>query len=159
MPRQNKVVTKDRSKVLRETEENPFEADEDKEEEAPPTPVPAPSHLRQSSLAQASKSSSPAMSTLFGSSSKSKKDKKGGKKNSKAFNLEAEKGEMKNCIAEASVASTNLLNALRLINRETEQISENQNAVRQFDVCKLLRRKILRYVSRMRNSWGNFLTS
>lgn len=53
---------------------------------------------------------------------------------------------MKNCIAESSVASTNLLNALRLINREKEQISENQNAVRHFDFCKLLRRKILRYV-------------
>ena len=53
---------------------------------------------------------------------------------------------MKNCIAESSVASTNLLNALRLINREREQISENENAVHHFD-SKLLRRKILRYVS------------
>jgi hypothetical protein len=54
---------------------------------------------------------------------------------------------MKNCIAESSLASTNLLNALRLINREREQISENENAVHQFEFCKLLRRKILRYVS------------
>jgi hypothetical protein len=53
----------------------------------------------------------------------------------------------KNCIAESSVASTNLLNALRLINREHEQISENKNAVHHFEFCKLLRRKILRYVS------------
>lgn len=53
---------------------------------------------------------------------------------------------MKSCIAEASVASTNLLNALRLINRELEQISENKVAAQQFDACKLLRRKILRYV-------------
>jgi len=53
---------------------------------------------------------------------------------------------MKSCIAEASVASINLLNALRLINRETERISDNQAAVQQFDACKLLRRKILRYI-------------
>jgi hypothetical protein len=53
---------------------------------------------------------------------------------------------MKNCIAEASVASTNLLNALRLINREREQISDNAAAVHHFEFCKLLRRKILRYV-------------
>lgn len=53
---------------------------------------------------------------------------------------------MKSTIAEASVASTNLLNALKLINREKERISENKNAVHHFDFCKLLRRKILRYV-------------
>jgi LAS seventeen-binding protein 5 len=53
---------------------------------------------------------------------------------------------MKSTIAEASVASTNLLNALKLINREKEQISENKSAVHHFEICKLLRRKILRYV-------------
>ncbi len=78
--------------------------------------------------------------------SKKDKDKKKNKKG-KPFNLEAEKDIMKNCIAEASVASTNLLNALRLVNREREQISDNQNAVMHFESCKLLRRKILRYVS------------
>lgn len=54
---------------------------------------------------------------------------------------------MKSCIADSSVVSTNLLNALRLINREQEQISENKAAVGHFENCKLLRRKILRYVS------------
>jgi hypothetical protein len=53
---------------------------------------------------------------------------------------------MKSTIAEVSVASTNLLNALKLINREKEQISENKSAVHHFEICKLLRRKILRYV-------------
>lgn len=144
MPRRKQVVTQDKSKVLRETEQNPFEAEEDNEEDAPPSPAPTPSHSRQSSAAQISRSSTPPV-PLF-TSTKSKKDRKGSKKKSKKFNLEAEKAEMKNCIAESSVASTNLLNALRLINREKEQISENQNAVHHFDVCKLLRRKILRYV-------------
>lgn len=146
LPRRKQVVTQDKSKVLRETEQNPFEADEDNEEEAAPPPAPVPSHSRQSSAAQPSRNSAPPVVPLFSSTSKPKKDKKGSKKRSKKFNLEAEKDEMKNCIAESSVASTNLLNALRLINREKEQISENQNAVRHFDFCKLLRRKILRYV-------------
>jgi hypothetical protein len=140
--------------VLRETEQNPFQAEEDDDI---PTP---PAHTRNSSVvsatAQPSGSSSP--SSFFGpgssaASKKSKKDKdKRGKQKTKTFNLEAEKETMKNCIAEASVASTNLLNALRLINREQEQISENQAAVQQFDICKLLRRKILRYVCRYKNT-------
>lgn len=53
---------------------------------------------------------------------------------------------MKATIADSNIAATNLLNALRLINREQEQISENQNVVSHFESCKLLRRKILRYV-------------
>ncbi len=118
--------------------------------------MPVPSHSRQASLAtsQAGRRGSAPPATSFGSlalpttskKSKKDKDKKGNKKKSKPFNLEAEKETMKNCIAESSVASTNLLNALRLINREQERISENKAAVRHFEFCKLLRRKILRYV-------------
>jgi hypothetical protein len=150
LPRRKQVVTQDKSKVLRETEQNPFEAEEDNDEEPE---SPAPPHSRQVSVAQLSRTSTPPPSFFSSQSSptatkKSKKDKKGGKKKGKAFNLEAEKDAMKNCIAESSVASTNLLNALKLINRERERISDNQNALQQFDFCKLLRRKILRYVSR-----------
>ena len=148
LPRRKQVVTQDRSKVLRETEQNPFEDDE--EDAKPPPPAvaaPVPSHSRSTSLvtAQNSSSRSSTPTSFFSSSTKSKKDKK--KKKGKAFNLEEEKETMKTCIAESSVASTNLLNALKLINREHEQISENKNAVHHFDNCKLLRRKILRYVS------------
>jgi hypothetical protein len=121
--------------------------DEEDEQSAPP-----PTHSRHTSLSQGQPSrSSTSSSSFFSSKStaeapkKSKKDKKG--KKAKPFNLEAEKETMKVCIADSSVASTNLLNALRLINREREQISENANAVHHFDNCKLLRRKILRYVS------------
>ncbi|PMD18831.1 VHS domain-containing protein [Hyaloscypha hepaticicola] len=145
LPRRKQVVTQDKSKVLRETEQNPFEDDE---EEIPrPAPAPVASHSRSASLATAQGSSPRSLtpsSSFFSSSSKSKKDKK--KKKGKAFNLEEEKETMKNCIAEASVASTNLLNALKLINREKERISENKNAVHHFEFCKLLRRKILRYI-------------
>lgn len=139
------MVTQDKSKVLKETE-NPFEDDDDDE----PTPAAA-AHSRQSSVAQSSKASTPsfiAKPTVTSpvNTKKSKKDKDKKSKKAKAFNFEAEKGIMKNCIAESSVAATNLLNALRLINREQEQISENKNAVTHFEACKQLRRKILRYV-------------
>lgn len=54
---------------------------------------------------------------------------------------------MKSVIADSSIAATNLMNALQSINREVERISENQTAVERFEACKLLRRKVLRYVS------------
>lgn len=91
--------------------------------------------------------SSSASGSFFGSSSKDKK-KKDKRKKSKPFNLEAEKEQMKSVIAESSIATTNLLNTLQSINREQERISENAQAVQRFEACKLLRRKILRYVSR-----------
>ncbi len=53
---------------------------------------------------------------------------------------------MKTAIAESSIAATNLNNALQSINREKERISENAVAVERFEICKKLRRKILRYV-------------
>ena len=150
LPHRKQVVTRERPQELRKREQNPFEADEDNEEEESPT------RGHRHSQSQSSRSATPTQPTsLFGSQpsstatmkSKKEKDKKGGKKKSKPFNLEAEKPVLKNCIAESSVASTNLLNALRLINRENERISENQAAVGYFETCKLLRRKILRYVS------------
>lgn len=140
-------MTQEKSKVLHETEQNPFIGDDEENDNAP-TP---PAHTRNSSVASTSaqQSSSSLSGSFFGSAptaakQKSRKDKKG--KKSKAFDLEAEKETMKSCIAESSVASINLLNGLRLINRETERISDNQSAVQQFESCKLLRRKILRYV-------------
>jgi hypothetical protein len=42
--------------------------------------------------------------------------------------------------------STNLVNTLQSINRERERISENAQAVELFKACKLLRRRICRYV-------------
>lgn len=77
-------------------------------------------------------------------SSKLSKSKKSG--SSKPFNLVKEKENMTNAIAQSSIASTNLLNGLQLINRETEQVSENQEVFRRFEVCKNLRRQILYYI-------------
>jgi hypothetical protein len=151
LPLRKQVVTQDRSKVLRETEENPFENDDGDEISNPSSPSHSRQASGQSTQPQSSRSSTPLSilqsQSLGTATKKTKKDKKGSKTKSKAFNMEAEKETMKNCIAESNIASTNLLNALRLINREQEQISENKAAVHHFEFCKLLRRKILRYVS------------
>lgn len=61
---------------------------------------------------------------------------------------------MKSVIADSSIAATNLMNSLQSVNREVERISENQAAVERFEACKLLRRKVLRYVSYLKNSFS-----
>lgn len=149
LPRRKQVVTQAKSKVVRETE-NPF-GDEEEEEAAAqaaarrnnpnagssssPAPVP---------ISSQPKTSTSGSSSFFGSSSKDKKKAKNGKR--KPFSLEAEKENMKSAIADSSLATTNLMNALQSINREKERISDNQQAVQHFEACKQLRRRILRYV-------------
>lgn len=141
LPRRKQVVTQEKSKVIKETE-NPFGEDED--EDKPSQAGPSTGHSRSSSL------NPPVTGTVqsfsYDPKEKKKKDKKA--KKAKPFNLEAEKEQMKSNIAEASIAATNLMNTLQTINREKERISENQLAVQRFEACKQLRRKILRYVSR-----------
>lgn len=53
---------------------------------------------------------------------------------------------MTKSIANSSMASTNLLNGLQLVNRERERVSENEEVVRRFQACKKLRKEILRYI-------------
>lgn len=80
-------------------------------------------------------------------SSKPKKDKS--KKlsiSSRGFNLERERPEILQTLASASVASTNLLNALKLVNRETTRVSEDAECINRFEMCKKLRHQILRYI-------------
>lgn len=132
--------------MLKETEANPFEGEDEEEE----TPAPA-THSRQASSGQSSKTLSsfnplPLMSSLA-EDKKSKKEKDKKKKKAKSFNLESEKGKIKETIADSSLAATNLMNAMRMVNREQQQVSENQNVQSEFDMCKKLRRQILRYVS------------
>lgn len=82
-------------------------------------------------------------------SSKSKKDKSRGKKlsiSSRSFNLERERPEILQTLASASVASTNLLNALKLVNRETTRVSEDAECINRFEMCRKLRHQILRYI-------------
>ena len=149
LPKRKQPVSQQQSKVLRETEQDPFEDVEDDEEESrssvpaasSPSNPPPPATNRPLSLASTSQS------TSFTGLSKKSKDKDKSKKKRKPFNLEAEKERMKSVIAESAVASTNLLNALQFINREHQRVSENKEAVNHFENCKLLRRQVLRYVS------------
>ncbi|KAL8877429.1 MAG: hypothetical protein Q9198_004556 [Flavoplaca austrocitrina] len=80
--------------------------------------------------------------TPYGQASKSHKKSKA----HKAFNLEKEKPQMLQTIASSSVASTNLMNSLKLINRESKRVSEDPETVNRFETCKLLRRQVLRYI-------------
>ncbi len=64
----------------------------------------------------------------------------------KQFNLEKEKGQLMETIASASVASTNLINAIKLINRENQRVSDNKECRNRFEQCKVLRRQVLRYI-------------
>lgn len=162
-------MTQERSKVLKETEANPFQDDEEEEAREAAQAVKA-----GSSSSRAPVTSSSSSSSFFGShhtraadplsgnrhysattgsgkvlggvlkDAKKKKDKSKGKK--QPFNLEMEKEQMKSVIADSSVASTDLMNSLQSVNRELERISENQVATEHFEVCKTLRRRVLRYV-------------
>ena len=157
LPKKKVAVTQERSKVIRETEENPFGDDEEEEARnaaqqraragsssaaaAATTATPS-----TTTTTKTHKSSSSTGSSFFGSSSKDKKKDKSKSSKRKPFNLEAEKEQMKSVIADATITSTNLMNTLQTINRETERISENQQAVERFEACKQLRRRVLRYV-------------
>lgn len=102
-----------------------------------------------SSAAPPSRSSTPVTlnSTAHSSSGFSKLSKKSKSSGQgKPFNLSREKENMTTAIAQASIASTNLLNGLQLINRETQRVSDNPEVVRRFETCKNLRRKILYYI-------------
>ncbi|TGJ88197.1 hypothetical protein E0Z10_g607 [Xylaria hypoxylon] len=158
LPRRKQMVTQDKSKVLRETEQDPFRDSEDEAEQHKSSPPPQTSQASSSrppvSFPQPTQSiqsyghtkSSSGSGSFFSSSSKDKKKKDKNKKQPGPFKLEAEKESMKSAIAESSIAATNLNNALQSINREKERISENAVAVGRFEICKKLRRKILRYI-------------
>lgn len=126
-----------RQKVLQDT--GPFESDSDYIS----TPV---GRSRTTSSAGTSNSVNPVTLTPTTSSytSRLSKSKKSG--SNKPFNLSREKENMTNAIAQSSIASTNLLNGLQLINRETERVSDNQEVYRRFETCKNLRRQILHYI-------------
>lgn len=141
LPKRKKQASQQTSKVLRETErdaqQDPYGYD-----------VSVSSH-NAPSLALRSPTTPGSSSSLPPSSPakvvKPRRDRKNSKP-PKPFNLEKEKTQLLQAIASSSVASTNLLNTLKHINRERERVSENPDALNQFETCKLLRRQILRYI-------------
>lgn len=76
----------------------------------------------------------------------SKMKKKEKKTHERKFSLERERPEILQTLASVSVASTNLLNALKRINRETQRVSEDAEVLNRFETCKQLRRQVLRYI-------------
>ncbi|PYH77410.1 VHS domain protein [Aspergillus uvarum CBS 121591] len=80
------------------------------------------------------------------SSRSSRKEKKEKRTLSRSFSLDKEKPDILQTLASSSVASTNLLNALKLVNRETHRVSEDAEVLNRFETCKTLRRQILRYI-------------
>lgn len=140
-----------RKKVLQDTAEH-TESDGEQHYTSP-APTPSGSRSRAASAAQpplvASATNRPVTLTPTSSGFSSKPGK--GKSKSKysygkSFNLAKEKENMTNCIARASIASTNLLNGLQLVNRESERVSQNPEIVTRFETCKSLRRQILLYI-------------
>ncbi|KAK5945875.1 hypothetical protein PMZ80_000013 [Knufia obscura] len=130
---------RDQSKVLRETEEAAMRDEEEEMRRVRASSITeaAPSHSRQKSNPISLSSSS-----TWGTN-KVKKDKKN---KSKIFNLEKERPAILQAIAGSSVASSNLNNAMKLVNRENQRVSDNQECLKRFETCKNLRRQILRYI-------------
>jgi len=79
-------------------------------------------------------------------SSQKKSSSKSKSKPPPAFNLEKEKPLLNQALANSSIASTNLKNALKLINREKERSSEKREVVAHLEACKNLRQGVLRYI-------------
>ena len=149
LPKRKKPVTQAQSRVLQETEreanEDPFGDEDDDITRTGANSMggvgsPTRSSFASGSVPQASLNSVPKQS------SKSKTDKSSKKHKHKAFNLEKEKPEITRTIAESSIASINLMNALRLLNRENIRVSEHPETVSRFEKCKANRRQVLRYI-------------
>ncbi|EEA28183.1 hypothetical protein TMatcc_003504 [Talaromyces marneffei ATCC 18224] len=147
LPKRKQPAQQAQAKVLRETAAPPPEVPMGHSVsisvgEGPSTVLTSPKSAKKSKR-----------SSTFGSSS-SKGHKKSG---SKIFNMEKEKPEILQTIASSSVASTNLQNALKLVNRETHRVSEDEEVITQFERCKNLRRQILRYIQHIES--GDLLGS
>lgn len=144
LPKRKKPVTQAQSKVLQETER---EANEDPFGSAEDEPVSGESiSMGSSSLTPRSNAATSITPTPKYNPKKVKPDKHSRKSRPRTFNLEKEKPQLLQTIASSSVASTNLMNALRLLNREKLRVSEHAETVNRFETCKLLRRQILRYI-------------
>ena len=146
LPQRKKPVQQQQSTVIRETE---VETDDSRIGHSVTVSAaggPAKS-LRTAPSASSStarpKSLSPGSSLTSIPKSRFSRDKKS---KAKPFNLEKEKPQLLQALASSSVASTNLMNALKLINRENRRVSEDAGVMQRFEACKVLRRQILRYI-------------
>lgn len=133
LPQRKKPAQKQQSKVIRETEPP--------DEQMGHTSSVSTGNGTSTVLSGPGATSSKAIS---GSKRMGKSKHK--KTHSRAFNIEKEQPEILQTIASSSVASTNLTNALKLVNRESHRVSEDPEVVNRFELCKDFRRQILRYI-------------
>ncbi|KID92914.1 transporter protein smf2 [Metarhizium guizhouense ARSEF 977] len=148
LPKRKVGMKREESKVIQETE-NPFGDDEEEEaeraSEQKKQDMPGPSGGYHSATALDMQDGGGGGSSGL-KKSKAKSKSKSKSKSGRKFDLEAEMKKMKSVIADASMASTALMNSLQTINREKERISDNRAATQHFEACKQLRRRILRYI-------------
>lgn len=142
LPKRKKLVTQAQSKVLQETEqeanEDPFGSNDDA--------IPGELTSMSSSIMPSQSYAATGLNIPPQKNIRGKTDKHGKKYRSRSFNLEKEKHQLLQAIASSSVASTNLMNALKLLNREKIRVSEHTETTNRFETCKALRRQILRYI-------------
>lgn len=142
LPQRKKPAQREHSRVLKETESeangDPFGTD---------AIVPGSQSSASQSKHERSSSAAAALTTL--KAAKSKPDKSNKKAKVTKFNLEKEKSNLLKNIAASSVASINLMNALRSFDREKKQVSEDQEIVKHFNECKQLRRKVMFYIQQV----------
>ena len=80
-------------------------------------------------------------------------------KQRKPFNFEIEKPNILSSIATASQASNNLINALKLVNREKESIEENTRVQETLTSAKAARKAVVRYIQvRLDNQPSGLMT-
>lgn len=149
LPKRKKPVSQAQSRVLRETEreanEDPFGSIED--DLASSTGTSAEPQNSPTRTSFASGFLPPAnRNPITTKQPKSKPDKTSKKHKHKNFDIEKEKPQIHKIIADSYIASVNLMNALKLLNREKTRVSEHAETVNRFKVCKANRRQILRYI-------------
>ncbi|MCJ1380078.1 putative actin patch assembly and actin polymerization protein [Xylographa soralifera] len=149
LPQRKKPAQKEQSKVLRETEAPATDTEADVYPTSSSSSTSTPSSLH-SPVEKTFSTSTPhrpkglLQNNLF-QSSKSQSSKSKSSK-SKPFDLYKEKPTILAAIASSSLASINLMNTMKLINREHQRVSANSDAVHGFDNCKRLRRQVLAYL-------------
>ena len=147
LPKRKKPVTQQQSRVLKETEPSPNEDPFGSTEGDQASPIQNVSSPTTSIFASSSHTPTPAtFMPPLQQGKKAKPDKSAKKSKHKGFDLEKEKPHILQSIASSSIASTNLMNALKLIDREHKRVSEDPDTVNRFEICKQLRRQILRYI-------------
>ena len=149
LPKRKKPVTQAQSRVIQETEreaeEDPFGNEEDQPGSSP-TSSERPANSLTTRPSRSTSTSGPDLYSTPKLSKKPKAEKSSKKHKHRTFNLEKEKPQILEAIASSSVASTNLMNALKLLNREHIRVSEHSETVNRFETCKALRRQVLRYI-------------